>query len=178
VIGLWARVLHAVPGSRLLVKCRPLADPEVRARMLERFAREKVEPGRIELHGGNETTAAHLAQYQRVDVALDTFPYNGTTTSCEALWMGVPVVTLAGTRHASRTGVSILTNCGLEALVAQSFEQYVFIASRLAGNAGNLAQLREGLRERMQRSALMDGAGITRELEAALTGILEGRERS
>jgi protein O-GlcNAc transferase len=177
VIALWGRVLHAVAGSRLLLKCRPLADPQVCARIMAGFRSAGVDPERIELHGGDASAAAHLAQYQRVDIALDTFPYNGTTTSCEALWMGVPVVTLAGTRHAARTGVSILTNCGLADLVAQSCEQYVSIACELAENAGLLREFRYGLRERMQVSPLMDGAGITRELEAALVSILRIGEK-
>src|SRR6185369_4920000 len=113
VISLWARVLLALPGSRLLMKCKPLADPEICARLRAGFEREGVAAERVELHPGNASAGDHLAQYHRVDIALDTFPYHGTTTSCEALWMGVPVVTLAGTRHASRTGVSILSNCGL-----------------------------------------------------------------
>ncbi|OGU10244.1 MAG: hypothetical protein A2075_21580 [Geobacteraceae bacterium GWC2_58_44] len=174
VIALWGRVLQAVPGSTLLLKCRPLGDPEVCARILEEFKAAGVDPGRIELHGGNPSPAEHLAQYQRVDIALDTFPYNGTTTTCEALWMGVPVVTLAGTRHAARTGVSLLTNCGLTELIAESRDDYVTMARELAGNAGRLRQLREGLRGRLQGSPLMDGAGITRELEAALLKIVEG----
>lgn len=168
VIALWCRVLQAVPGSTLLLKGRPFCDPELSARILESFRAAGVAPERIELHGGNPSSADHLAQYQRVDIALDSFPYNGTTTTCEALWMGVPVVTLAGTRHAARTGVSLLTNCGLANLVAESCDEYVRIARDLAEDVVGLRELREGLREKMQGSALMDGAGITRELEAEL----------
>jgi protein O-GlcNAc transferase len=174
VIKLWARVLLAVPDSRMLVKCSPLADAEVCARVLEQFQGAGVAAERVELRPGNPSPAEHLAQYGRIDVALDTFPYNGTTTSCEALWMGVPVVTLAGTRHASRTGVSILTNCGLDSLVAQTPDQYVAIACELARDAGRLQRLRAGLRERIAASPTMDGPGVTRELEAALIGMLEG----
>jgi protein O-GlcNAc transferase len=162
-----------VPGSRLLMKNRPLIDPQVCSRIRDEFGRNGVGPQRIELHGGNAAPVEHLAQYQRVDIALDTFPYNGTTTSCEALWMGVPVVALEGTRHAARTGVSILTNCGLERLLAKDCEQYLSIAVGLAADQGKLSELRRGLRERMQTSALMDGAGVTRELERALVGILK-----
>ena len=174
VIALWARVLHAVAGSRLLLKCPPLADPEVRARILELFRREGVAPERIELSPSDLSTAQHLAQYGRVDIALDTFPYNGTTTSCEALWMGVPVVTLAGTRHAARTGVSILSNCGLADLVAHCPDRYLEIARDLARDAGRLQELRRGLRDRMRLSPLCDGAGVTRELEGAFLGMLRG----
>lgn len=172
VIALWARLLRAVPGSRLVLKCRPFADPELGARVREAFCREQVAEEAIELHPGNGSAWEHLAQYARIDIALDTFPYNGTTTSCEALWMGVPVVTLAGSRHAARTGVSILTNCGLDFLVAQSPDQYLTIARGLAQDAARLGELRTGLRNRMRLSPLLDGAGVTRELEAAFTRIL------
>ena len=173
VIELWSRVLHAVPGSGLLLKGRPLVDPRVRDRVLASFRSAGVEPGRVELHGGEATTRAHLAHYHRVDIALDTFPYNGTTTTCEALWMGVPVLTLAGTRHASRTGVSILTNCGLPELVAQDCGEYLEIARELAGNRDKLVDLRKGLRELMQSAPLLDQAGITRQWEAALSGMVQ-----
>ena len=174
VIALWARVLLTVPGSRLLMKCPPLGDAELCARILELFRGEGVAPERIELHPGNPSPAEHLAQYGRVDIALDTYPYNGTTTSCEALWMGVPVVSLAGTRHASRTGVSILTNCGLAHLVAQSADEYLCIAGALARDPGKLQELRAGLRGRIASSPLMNGAEVTRELEAAFVGMLAG----
>ena len=113
----------------------------------------------------------HLAQYRRVDVALDTFPYNGTTTTCEALWMGVPVVTLSGTRHASRTGASILANCGLTDLIATDGDGYLEIARRVAGDVERLRDFREGARGRLTESPLLDAAGITRELEEALEGL-------
>jgi predicted O-linked N-acetylglucosamine transferase (SPINDLY family) len=173
VIALWGRVLQGVPGSRLLLKGRAFVEPQVCAQILEPFGSAGIEPERIEFDGGTSSPVAHLAQYHRVDIALDSFPYNGTTTTCEALWMGVPVITLAGTRHAARTGVSLLTNCGLASLVAENCEDYLSIARELAGDAGKLRELRRGLRERMQGSPLMDAAGITRELEAALVGIAE-----
>jgi protein O-GlcNAc transferase len=173
VIALWARVLQAVPGSRMLMKCRPLEDAEVCARILELFQVSGVPADRIELHPGDPSPADHLAQYGRVDIALDTFPYNGTTTSCEALWMGVPVVTLAGTRHAARTGVSILSNCELDSLVARTPEEYLEIACELARDGEKLQELRAGMRERMRNSPLTDAAGVTRELEEVYTGMLE-----
>jgi len=177
VIALWSRVLLAVPGSRLVMKCPPLADPELCALLLERFRDEGVAADRVELNPGDASPAEHLAQYGRVDIALDCFPYNGTTTSCEALWMGVPVVTLAGTRHAGRTGVSILTNCGLAHLVAQTPDQYLALACDLARDPASLQQLRFGMRERMAASPLLDGAALTRELEAAFVGMLAGRRK-
>jgi predicted O-linked N-acetylglucosamine transferase (SPINDLY family) len=109
----------------------------------------------------------HLALYGRVDIALDTFPYHGTTTTCEALWMGVPVVTRAGETHASRVGVSLLTNAGVAELVATSDESYVEVATTLARDFPRLAGLRATLRERMAASPLMDGPLFARNLEGA-----------
>uniref|UniRef100_C6E7I2 protein O-GlcNAc transferase n=1 Tax=Geobacter sp. (strain M21) TaxID=443144 RepID=C6E7I2_GEOSM len=174
-IALWCRVLDAVPGSRLLLKGRPFADSGVRERIASLFARGGIAGERVELHPGEPENSAHLAQYGRVDIALDTFPYNGTTTTCEALWMGVPVVTLAGTRHAARTGASILTNCGLDELVAEDEGEYLEIARRLAADRGRLSEFRKGARERLAASPLLDAAGVTRELEAALEGVLKER---
>jgi len=177
VIALWSRVLHGVPGSRFLIKAPPLSDPQVRERLAATFAGFGIEPGRVELQGGNRSIAEHLGEYRRVDIALDTSPYNGTTTTCEALWMGVPVVTLAGERHSSRTGVSILTNCGLEELVAADAEAYLETALRLAGDAGWLRRFREGTREGLKGAPLLDAAGITRELEEALLGMMQRGRR-
>jgi len=102
-----------------------------------------------------------------VDIALDTFPYHGTTTTCEALWTGVPVVTLAGQAHASRVGVSLLTNVGLPELVAYSGDEYVKIASELAADLPRLALLRATLRGKMERSMLMDAPHFARQIETA-----------
>lgn len=174
VVALWARVLEAVPGSRLLMKCSPLADLEVCIRITEEFRAAGTAADRIVLRPGDASPADHLAHYGQVDIALDTFPYNGTTTTCEALWMGVPVLSLAGSRHASRTGVSLLTNCGLKNLVALSPEEYLALAQSLARDTEGLAQLRAGLRDRMARSPLTDGAGVTREVEGAFQRMLQG----
>ena len=112
---------------------------------------------RVELLAWLPGTAAHLALYHRVDIALDPFPYNGTTTTCEALWMGVPVVTLRGDRHAGRVGASLLTQIGLTDLIANSVEEYLEIALALACNPGRLDDLRRSLRPRMAASPLCDG---------------------
>jgi protein O-GlcNAc transferase len=110
--------------------------------------------------------SAHLAYYERVDVALDPFPYNGTTTTCEALWMGVPVVTLRGDRHAGRVGASLLTQIGLMDLIANSVEEYLEIAVALARNPERLDYLRRSLRPRMAASPLCDGPAFARKMEA------------
>jgi predicted O-linked N-acetylglucosamine transferase (SPINDLY family) len=105
--------------------------------------------------------------YDEVDIALDTFPYNGTTTTCEALWMGVPVVTLSGDRHSGRVGTSILTTLGLETLVSRSEEEYLNICRGLASDIDTLGDLRDSLRLRMQSSTLCDGKGFARKVERA-----------
>ncbi|GFO68496.1 hypothetical protein GMLC_20750 [Geomonas limicola] len=167
VIAVWGRILTALPAARLMLKCSPLADPEVCERLRAAFAELGIAPERLELRPGDPAPAQHLARYGEVDIALDTFPYNGTTTTCEALWMGVPVVTLAGTRHAARTGVTLLAGCGLEELIARTPEAYVELAYRLAGDLDRLQRLRKGLRARLAGSVLCDAAGVTREVEAA-----------
>jgi predicted O-linked N-acetylglucosamine transferase (SPINDLY family) len=115
--------------------------------------------------------AAHLAAYHQVDIALDPFPYNGTTTTCEALWMGVPVVTLRGDRHVGRVGASLLTQVGLPDLIAASVEEYVEVAAALAVDAARLNELRRSLRQRMAASPLCDGRAFARKIESAFRGM-------
>ena len=107
----------------------------------------------------------HFDAYKRIDIALDTFPYNGTTTTCEALWMGVPVVTFAGDRHVSRVGTSLLTSVGLTECIATGRQAYVDLAVRLASDMETLSAIRRGLRERMRGSPLMDATRFCRILE-------------
>lgn len=114
----------------------------------------------------------HLEAYGRVDVALDPFPYNGTTTTCEALWMGVPVVTLAGRTHVARVGASLLTHLGAPEWIASSPDAYVACAATLASDLPALARIRGVLRERMAASPLCDAIGFTRGLEAAFGALL------
>jgi predicted O-linked N-acetylglucosamine transferase (SPINDLY family) len=160
-----ARILAAVPGSRLLLKAKVLDLPSAAQRVRARFARAGIEPARLELLGWAPTPESHLAAYRQVDIALDSFPYNGTTTTCEALWMGVPVVALRGERHAGRVGASLLGAVGLEELVAPDLDGYVRIAAQLAGDAPRLATLRAGMRARLRSSALRDEAGFVGMLE-------------
>jgi predicted O-linked N-acetylglucosamine transferase (SPINDLY family) len=164
-LALWARILDQVPGSRLLLKAASLGDLAVRQRVQEFFAGKAVSPQRLELLGREPSTRGHLSHYHRIDIALDTFPYCGTTTTCEALWMGVPVVSLAGSTHVARVGTSLLNSVGLAELSAHDEADYVRIACRLAGDLEKLAAMRITLRQRMQRSPLMDGPRLTRELE-------------
>ncbi|MCF8120640.1 MAG: tetratricopeptide repeat protein [Deltaproteobacteria bacterium] len=171
VIGAWAGILQRVPESRLLLKARPLADEAIRRRYLTLFQERGIEADRVRMLPRTTTTAEHLACYHEVDIALDTFPYNGTTTTCEALWMGVPVVTCWGARHSARVGAAILGQVGLGHLAAEDQAGYVEAAVGLAGNLAELVSLRAGLRQRMQESPLCDAPRFARHFEAALEKI-------
>jgi predicted O-linked N-acetylglucosamine transferase (SPINDLY family) len=162
----WAQVLTRLPEARLLLKGKPFADAATRALYHGRLAERGVGPERVELAPWLPEQA-HLALYDRIDIALDPFPYNGTTTTCQALWMGVPVVALRGDRHASRVGASLLTQIGLPDLIADSIGAYVEIAVALAGDPARLADLRHSLRLRMAASPLCDAGGFARKTEHA-----------
>jgi predicted O-linked N-acetylglucosamine transferase (SPINDLY family) len=174
LIRLWARILLLAPGSRLLVKGRAFGDAETAARFRQRFERLGVDPARIVTLPYSASRAEHLASYAAVDVALDTFPYAGTTTTCEALWMGVPVVTLAGRTHVSRLGVSLLSQAGLWQWIARDEDGYARIAAAAADGGVNTARRRAELRRRMDRSPLLDGRGFCRRLERAYLEITRG----
>jgi protein O-GlcNAc transferase len=163
VLQLWARVLNHVDRSRMIILC---PEGSHRTRVLQSLQRESVSSDRIELVAARPREK-YLELYHRIDVGLDTFPYNGHTTSLDSLWMGVPVVTLAGNTVVGRAGVSQLTNLGLTDLIAHSAEDYVRIAAELATDLPRLAELRATLRPRMQASPLMDGAKFARSIEAA-----------
>ncbi len=167
VIRAWARLLGRVPRSRLLLKALGLGDPGSRARLVEAFGEEGVPAGRISVLPLEPSLQAHLARYHEMDIALDPFPFNGTTTTLEALWMGVPVVALAGDRHSGRVGASILANAGLADLVARDPGSYVDTAARLAGDPARLADLRRTMRERIAASPLLDRSGFMQALEGA-----------
>jgi len=172
VVAVWSQILHGVAGSSLLLKSRPLSDKGVRRRYLDLFSRYGVASDRIQIMPYAQTKQDHLSLYGRVDIGLDPFPYNGTTTTCEALWMGVPVVTLKGDRHSSRVGASILTRVGLEELVAETEEEYVSKAFALAGDLNKLALLRGTMRGRMMDSPLCDGRSFAQKMESVYTYIL------
>jgi len=167
VTGLWAQVLAAVPASRLLIKTQGLQDPGVRTLFGSLVERAGIDRERLSIVNPTASHLEHMHAYAQMDISLDTFPYHGTTTTLDALWMGVPVVTLAGDRHASRVGVSILTSLGLTELIAHSPDEYVAIAVRLAGDPARLEELRQGLRERLAGSALTNGKAFTSDLEQA-----------
>ena len=153
--------MASVPGSRLVLHIK-----ETRARLglLEFFAERGVSSDRISLIG-YQNGPDYMATYGQIDIALDTSPFAGGTTSFDALWMGVPLVTLAGERSSSRGGASILTSLGRPEWIARSPQEYIAIAQRLAADPQALATIRSGLRAELQASPLMDNAGFTRELE-------------
>ena len=172
VIALWARLLGELPGARLLLKSRGLGDLQLIDRVRSVFAAAGVSAHRLFLHGEELSVRDHLALYHGVDVGLDPFPYNGTTTTCEALWMGVPVITLAGRVHAARVGASLLTHVGLTECIAQSTDDYVARAVAIAQDLPRLAELRGILRERMRHSPLLDADRFTRTLEEAFVKMI------
>jgi predicted O-linked N-acetylglucosamine transferase (SPINDLY family)/predicted SAM-dependent methyltransferase len=167
VIALWAAIMRATPGSRLVLKSVSFGTRRGKARVTDEFGKHGIDEPRLSLQDWHVASGDHLAAYSDIDVALDPFPYNGTTTTCEALWMGVPVVTLAGDRHSSRVGVSLLHCMGLDDLICASADAYVATAVALASDPERLRELRASLRDRMRRSPLLDHEAFTRKLEAA-----------
>lgn len=168
VLGLWAEVLRSVPSSRLLLKCPAMTDHAVRERVMDTLQRLGIHADRVDLLGHTATRGEHLETYAQVDIALDTFPYNGTTTTCEALWMGVPVVSLAGHVHAGRVGASLLAAVGRPEWVATTPASLIALAKHLASDIAMLAGTRRSLREQMTRSALCDAKRFAGSFEALL----------
>ncbi len=170
VLEAWARVLARVPGSRLLVKARELASADCRAHLMARCRAAGMAEDRVEIVPPATGMGEHLGVYGRVDIALDTFPYCGTTTTCDALWMGVPVVSVApeGGGHASRVGLSLLSAVGLGEWCETTVDGYVARAVQAAGDVRGLAAIRAGLRDRMRGSVLGDEAGFAARFGAAL----------
>lgn len=166
-VDLWARVLEAVPDSRLVARAVQLSDPGVRAAVTARLEEAGIPAERATLLGPTNR-AGLLSDHTVVDIVLDTFPYAGGATTLEALWMGTPVVTLPSDRIAGRHGAAFLREIGLERLVARDAGDYVEIARALASDRSELATLSSGLRARMQGSPMMD---LVR-FEAAFAGLL------
>ena len=164
-LRLWARVLAAVPDARLLLKGSYAVDEPTRAMYHARFVAAGLPPDRFTILPRSPTVIEHLNLYGQLDVALDPTPYCGTTTTCEALWMGVPTLTLHGDRHAARVGTSLMTQVGLPEFVATSADDYVARAVAWASRREELAAIRAGLRERMMASSLCDVAGLARAIE-------------
>ena len=171
MIFLWARILLAVPRARLLLKAHGTSLGAVHKRILKTFSDAGVDEERISVLERTPSVTSHLDVYNQVDISLDTYPYNGTTTTFESLWMGVPVLTMAGSAHVSRVGASILFNAGLASCIGSGPDDYVAKAEALASDTGFLASIRSGLRERMRSSPVMDAERFTRNLEEAYRAI-------
>ncbi|MGD9724139.1 MAG: tetratricopeptide repeat protein [Pirellulales bacterium] len=170
VLAAWARILNAVPGSRLVVLAH--AAESLRQYLHDTFAAQGVGADRWKLVN-RCSRGEYLRLIADTDIALDPFPFNGHTTTCDALWQGVPVVTLAGSTYAQRFGSSAHVNLGLAELIARSVDEYVDVAARLAGDVPRLAALRTELRDRMAASPIVDAAGFTRNLESAYRAMWE-----
>jgi len=167
VVSLWARILEAVPGSKLVLKNPAFADTTVRQYYLDLFSAQGVAAPRLTLLEHIASLDGHLAAYNSIDLALDTFPYNGTTTTCESLWMGVPVITLTGHVHAGRVGVSLLNQLGMKKWIARDTDDYLDIAVSCAGDLDELNRIRRCLRDAMRDSPLCDASLHASEVEEA-----------
>jgi predicted O-linked N-acetylglucosamine transferase (SPINDLY family) len=167
VIACWARILHANPGSRLYLKSKQLGAADTRDAVALRFGRHDIGAERLIMEGPVPTRADHLRAHQRIDIALDPFPYPGITTTVETLWMGVPVLTLRGDRFLGHQGESILHNAGLTAWISANEDDYVAKATRYANDLAALMELRAGLRQQLLASPVLDGPRFARNLEAA-----------
>lgn len=165
VIKTWATILNAISNTKLILKSRFFEDEITCNNILNAFSSYDIDPSRISLLKYQPNTKSHLDLYNEIDIALDTFPYNGTTTSCEALWMGVPVITLQGNTHASRVSYSILTSLGLDDLKSTSLTDYITKATTLANDIDKLTYFRQNLRNIMTNSPLTDSETFTQQLE-------------
>lgn len=174
-VRLWSRVLDAVPDSRLVLKALPLADEQTRQLTKQRFADCGIDPARIAPLPPTVPLSVFLAEYSRMDIALDTVPYNGGTTSCDALWMGVPVISLPGGRFCSRMGASVLTAVGLEEFIAEDKDDYVRLASSLAANEDQIRSLRSTLKNQVASSLLCNAAEFTSDFETVIYKIFQSK---
>ena len=165
----WQKILDAVPNSRLILKNQLAKTDSGKEFISNRLKRMGIDVARVEMRGYTEK---YIHEYNDVDIALDTFPYTGGVTTCEALFMGVPVVSLYGDRHGSRFGLSILKNVGLDELAVNSYEDYINRAIGLANDWELLTILRKNLRGMMKKSPLMDSANYMREIQAAFIKIM------
>ncbi len=174
VVRAWARILAAIPGSRLMIKTNQLEDYDTRIKMAAQFDAEGIAPDRLRLLARTPGLREHLEVYSQMDIALDTFPYNGTTTTCEALWMGVPVLTLSSDCHRGRVSKSILHRVGLDDLSVSGPDELVAKAVALSQDIDRLKHLRNSLRGQMRESPLCDAEGFATQMEDAFHSMLEG----
>ena len=171
----WKRILDAVPNSRLLLKNQINSTKESKELVSKRLKNLGFDLARVELRGYSDK---HPLDYEDIDIALDTFPYTGVTTTLEALFMNVPVISMYGDRHATRCGLSILTNIGLKELAVASYDDYIKWAVMLAGNWEWLSILRQNLQRKLKQSPLMDWSGYVREMEQTFIDVLNNAKES
>jgi predicted O-linked N-acetylglucosamine transferase (SPINDLY family) len=172
VVATWAEILHRVASSKLLLKYRGLEDAGVRTRVIELFAAHGISSERLIIEGWSPLGEL-LAAHNRVDIALDPFPFSGGVTTCNALWMGVPVATWPGETFASRHSLSYLSNIGITETIAASREEYIAIATGLADDLPRVAEIRAELRSMMASSQLCDGKRFAAEWIAVLSRIAQ-----
>ncbi len=170
-IQLWAGILTKMPESKLILKSRGLDDEFLKDLVIKRFAHFQIPAQQLEFSGFALTNQQHMQMYNSIDIALDTTPYNGTTTTCEALWMGVPVVTFPGSTHASRVGLSLLTAAGHSGLITKTPEEFVNTALKLAKSPEQLRSFRSNSRQHLAKSILMNHKGFARNFFNALRQI-------
>jgi protein O-GlcNAc transferase len=170
VLETWGEILAALPNAKLRVQCKQLGEPAQVEKMLQRLQRYGIDPARVMTQGSFHRDV-YLAAHAEVDVILDTFPYPGGTTTCEALWMGVPTLTLAGDSLLARQGASLLTAAGLQEWIATSKQEYIAKAIALTSDQSGLVMLRAGLREQVLASPLFDAPRFARNFENALWGM-------
>jgi len=171
-VRVWSQALQVVPESRLVIKTLSFQDPGTRELFHQQFEEHGIQRTRVDLLPPTVPLARFLDEYRRIDIGLDSLPYNGGTTTCEALWMGVPVVTTPGEQFCSRMGLSILKTVQLEELIASSQEHMVQLAAELAANPGQLRDYRNGMRARLRNSALCDSAAFTLDFESKLFAVI------
>ena len=166
-IVLWSAIMTEVPLSRLYIKCKAFKDESTKEIFFKKFQKHGIKRDRLIFEGFTHSFTDHLLQYHLIDIGLDTFPYNGTTTTCEALWMGVPIITIKGRNHAGRVGSSLLHSIGLDEFIALNDQEYAIKAISVAQNEKLIVQLRRNLRSMIMNSCLCDATSFTRSLEYA-----------
>jgi predicted O-linked N-acetylglucosamine transferase (SPINDLY family) len=175
VVSVWSQILLSIPDSRLILQTQLLADQGVAGRVRGLFEAFGVDMQRLDFR---PASTQYLKTYQEIDIALDTFPYNGATTSCEALWMGVPVLTLAGNSSVSRMGVSILSAAGLTDWITNTVSEYIHLAQQHSRSPDNLARLRSELRQRIKDSQLCDEEGFALDFARCIKQMISQKNES
>ena len=156
VLALWCRILSAVPNSKLLLKSKELSNPKMVVQTLQRFKHHDIDPNRLTLQGWSASRKESLQAYHQVDIVLDPFPFQGHTTTCEAVWMGVPVIVLKGDRLLFHAGENVNYNLGMDDWVAENQDQYLSQAVRFSSDLERLATIRRNLRQQALKSPLCD----------------------